>query len=663
MMKIIASYLPGERGQQRGRRYSLIFGSLAIAALFAWLAGALLMSVTAGAAPERIADPISKSHPQDPSGGFAPPGANEPALAYNGTDGEYLVVWHEKFGDSPSGFNIYGQRVSDEGDLLGGEIAISRASSTQQSPAVAYNETNNEYLVVWHDYRNYASSGSDIYAQRVSGSGALLGGNFPVSAQAANEALPGVAYNAANNEHLVVWEAGGSSADIKGRRVSGSGALLGGEIAVATASGAQYEPDVAYSYVNNEYLVVWDDHRAADSHVYGRRVSNAGALLGGEIQVSTDLGYQRESSVAYDGTVNEYLVVWGQYYWGGSGNSDIYGQRVSGGGTLQGGNFAISNAPGAQSTPAVSYAFFALIGEYLVTWSDSRAGGDSNIYGQRVSSAGALVGGEFPISTAPGDQYRPAIAYYGDDREYLVVWQDLRDATLGEIYGQRVSNEGALLGGNFPISVAGVTCSIEFSDVPEGSTFHPYIMCLACRDILGGYPGGTFRPQNQITRGQIAKIVSNSAGYTDDVTGMQTYADVPSTQTFHEWIERLSMRGHMGGYNCGGVGETCDSASRPYFRPGNNATRGQLSKIVSNAAGLVDPPTGQTFEDVPTSSPFYPYIERLTMRGVMSGYPCGGAGEPCREGNRPYFRPGDNVTRGQAAKIVANTFFPECSAP
>jgi hypothetical protein len=198
--------------------------------------------------------------------------------------------------------------------------------------------------------------------------------------------------------------------------------------------------------------------------------------------------------------------------------------------------------------------------------------------------------------------------------------------------------------------------------VPSNSAFYPYITCLVNKQVISGYPDGTFRPQNQITRGQIAKIVSNAAGYTDDVAAMQTYADVPSTQPFHDWIERLSMRGHMGGYNCGGAGEACDGANRPYFRPGNNASRGQLSKIVSNATGFDDTPAGQTFEDVPTNSTFYLYIERLASRGVMGGYECGRPDEPCGGGNRPYFRPSDNVTRGQASKIVANTFFPECAA-
>lgn len=68
----------------------------------------------------------------------------------------------------------------------------------------------------------------------------------------------------------------------------------------------------------------------------------------------------------------------------------------------------------------------------------------------------------------------------------------------------------------------------------------------------------------------------------------------------------------------------------------------------------------QRFADVPTTNTFYDAIGRLANRGVMSGYPCGGTGEPCGTANRPYFRPFNNATRGQVAKIVSNTFFPEC---
>ena len=71
------------------------------------------------------------------------------------------------------------------------------------------------------------------------------------------------------------------------------------------------------------------------------------------------------------------------------------------------------------------------------------------------------------------------------------------------------------------------------------------------------------------------------------------------------------------------------------------------------AAGwpLLNPPTG-TFEDVLPGSPFYSVIETAACHDVISGYACGGPGEPCDAGRRPYFRPGNNATRGQIAKIV-----------
>ncbi|MEA2574380.1 MAG: hypothetical protein QOH93_1678 [Chloroflexia bacterium] len=231
-----------------------------------------------------------------------------------------------------------------------------------------------------------------------------------------------------------------------------------------------------------------------------------------------------------------------------------------------------------------------------------------------------------------------------------------------------------------------VVCPILFQDVPQSndvSSFYSYVRCLACRHILGGYPcGGTnpqtgesepcgatgnpyYRPSNNITRGQISKIVANSANFNED-PGAQIYHDVAPGDPFYPYVNRLSNRHYMGGYPCGGPGEPCDGSNRPYFRPASNATRGQLSKIVSNAAGFNDEPEGQTYHDVPPStseSSYYQYIERLTSRGVMSGYPCGGPGEPCDDQNRPYFRPNALVTRAQAAKIVANTFFPNCQTP
>jgi hypothetical protein len=173
-----------------------------------------------------------------------------------------------------------------------------------------------------------------------------------------------------------------------------------------------------------------------------------------------------------------------------------------------------------------------------------------------------------------------------------------------------------------------------------------------------------------VTRGQLAKIVANTAGFNESLpSSLQSYADIEPNSTFWTFIERLSSRGIISGYACGSSAkEPCDSSQRPYFRPGANVTRGQTSKIVSNAAGYNEtlPTSLQTYRDVPPIGPgstFWAFIERLSIRGVMSGYACGGPGEDCDSANRPYFRPGSDVTRGQSSKIVANTFYPNCQPP
>ena len=209
------------------------------------------------------------------------------------------------------------------------------------------------------------------------------------------------------------------------------------------------------------------------------------------------------------------------------------------------------------------------------------------------------------------------------------------------------------------------TCPVQFTDVPPGSTFYDYVRCLACRGIISGYPDGTFLPGNNVTRGQLSKIVSNAAGFIEP-HNTQSFQDVPVGSTLYDFVQRLSSRGIISGYACGGAGEPCVGPDNlPYFRPGASVTRGQTAKIVASAAGLPAPPPGLwTFQDVPQGSTFWQWVESLASSGAITGYPCGGDGEPCMPPeNRYYFRPSNNVTRGQSAKIVAYTFFPGCQTP
>lgn len=181
-------------------------------------------------------------------------------------------------------------------------------------------------------------------------------------------------------------------------------------------------------------------------------------------------------------------------------------------------------------------------------------------------------------------------------------------------------------------------CNIQFNDVPPSHTFYPYVRCLACRQVFGGYEDGTFRPDVEITRGQLAKIVSNTADFQDTPVGQQ-FTDVPPSDTFYVWIERLAKRRILGGYEDG------------TFRPYNPATRGQIAKIVANAGEFYETVSGQTFTDVKPGDTFYEYIQRMAARQIVGGY------------NDGTFRPNNHTTRGQVAKMVGNGYHPDCQTP
>jgi hypothetical protein len=117
-----------------------------------------------------------------------------------------------------------------------------------------------------------------------------------------------------------------------------------------------------------------------------------------------------------------------------------------------------------------------------------------------------------------------------------------------------------------------------------------------------------------------------------------TFTDVHPEDYFFTPVQYLYCHQVISGYN--------DNTFRPYA----DTTRGQMAKIVVLGYGIpIDTTGGPTFRDLPTTHPFYTYVETAANRQIVSGYACGGPGEPCPG---LYYRPGNNVTRGQLSKII-----------
>ncbi len=127
------------------------------------------------------------------------------------------------------------------------------------------------------------------------------------------------------------------------------------------------------------------------------------------------------------------------------------------------------------------------------------------------------------------------------------------------------------------------------------------------------------------------------------------FTDVHPTDWFYEYVQWMYCHGVVNGYS---TSPPCDTGT-PCFKPGNPTTRGQLAKIVVLAFNFtIDTTGGPHFQDVPIGHTFYVHVETAYNLGLIVGYPCGGPGEPCGAGSKPYYRPASYVTRGQITKIV-----------
>jgi S-layer homology domain len=142
-----------------------------------------------------------------------------------------------------------------------------------------------------------------------------------------------------------------------------------------------------------------------------------------------------------------------------------------------------------------------------------------------------------------------------------------------------------VLGEDWPIDTTG---GPHVSDVPTNNPFYQYIETAFNHALISGYPDGTFRWGSPITRGQLCKFIVLAQSWPIDTTGGPHFSDVLVDNTFYRYIETAYNHGIISGYANG------------KFRPGYNATRGQISKIVYNALTQV-PPTS-TATPIPTNT-------------------------------------------------------------
>jgi hypothetical protein len=370
----------------------------------------------------------------------------DPALAFDGTN--FLAVWWDDPGTSNTNDtpilrdDAFGGRISSAGANVGSPFTVSKAANQQEFPAVAFDGTN--YLVVWTDARSATTTGSDILATRVRPDGTVLDpAGIAVSTAIGAQREPAVAFD--GTRYLVTWRDSRdlpALEDIFAARVTTAGVVQDtAGINVSSTDDVAFRPAVAFDGTN--FLVAWEggplDMAGTDLHA--NRVSPAGVRLAASpIVVAQDVASENaHPSVASNGS--ESFVVWTDNRVP-FGSNDIYGARITSAGAVRDPvGVPISTSPGNQFHPSVAWNGT----RYLATWVDERNAGfpDSDVYGARVSTLGAVQDpAGIPISTAAHAQEEPAVAANG--LNFLVIWDDRRSGTNSDVYAARIGDGGVV---------------------------------------------------------------------------------------------------------------------------------------------------------------------------------------------------------------------------
>ena len=304
---------------------------------------------------------------------------------------------------------------------------------------VGYDSTNRVYLVV--------SAHGVLYGRFLDGAGNPLGAQFTIQANpAAHASFPRVAFSpdadGGAGGFLVTWHEGAPSAH--GRMVSyGRGPYGADTQLTADISWWEVGAAVAYSTADREFLVAW--RAVGPNQIRGVRVDNNATPKAGVFNITNDTLFHDNPAVAYNPSVNEFMVIAAGYSDAG-GFAFVDGQRVkSGTGALIGGPFRLVATGGTYIT---DLTYNSATGKYLASWYALPAGA---ALGRVINADGTLSGDIVALSTRWKAYDALSVAYNPRSDTFFMVSHgpDIEDG------GVEITSAGTPVDNGFIVTAAG----------------------------------------------------------------------------------------------------------------------------------------------------------------------------------------------------------------
>ncbi|WP_164908520.1 C40 family peptidase [Halobacillus litoralis] len=165
-----------------------------------------------------------------------------------------------------------------------------------------------------------------------------------------------------------------------------------------------------------------------------------------------------------------------------------------------------------------------------------------------------------------------------------------------------------------------------FSDVSTDYWAYDGIKHLNDEGIINGLTDGSFGPTDNVTRAQVAKMVSKSLNLNS--SSSSHFKDVSSSHWAYGYINAAVEAGLVNGYG------------NSTFKPDEDITRSEIAAIVNRAFEFSSKNSSNHFKDVKSSHWAYDDVYALASNSIATGY------------NDNTFRPNEEATRAEFSAFL-----------
>jgi hypothetical protein len=348
--------------------------------------------------------------------------------------------------------------------------AICSAASQQRGPRIT-SDGSGGAIITWMDDRDIATNSTDIYAQRISASGGIqwTANGVAICTDLGLQSAPQITTDGSGGA-IIVWQDNRvfQIPEIFAQRVNASGIVqwtldgvsLGGD--AIGQSQAQLISDGA-----GGAIVTWKSGTTQFSNIRAQRINASGVIQWGVAGANMSTSLTPEVPQIISDGAGGAIISWNE--WVGiypAGSHDIFAQRINSSGATQWGvaGSAICSVPNSQT--ASQLASDGSNGAIIV-WQDVRSGTASNLFTQRVNSAGAVQWVLNGVAVAPAavNEVEQRILSDGNGGAYITWRQD-----NSAIYAQRVNAAGAIQWATSGVSIGSTGTSAGPQMATDGGT-------------------------------------------------------------------------------------------------------------------------------------------------------------------------------------------------